>query len=290
MVEVVEKPSFRIEDFDRSKKRPGVSVIIRLKNEEDFLEAALASILPFFDEFIIVYNGCTDRTPEIVERFAAAEPKRVKAFHYVPEIFPIESEMYLKLPPDHVSSLVHYYNFALSKVSYRVCAKWDGDMIAAPAPFGRVMERLRSARASIVSRWTSPWAAGFWWYRGVNLIDKDGGTFVLKSMPRAGTKWDCGFWPVSRAHNFKHDPRYEILRTGGLIKSFAGFVFFHVKAMKKDRGTPYKKVGDWSSAAVLTFKEYCRLQPEARALPDPESLGIRPLTRSNGRAIAPRSP
>src|SRR5690349_3506425 len=115
MVEIVEKPYFRIEDFDRAKKRPGISAIIRLKNEEDFLELALASILPFFDELIIVYNGCTDRTPKIVESFAASEPKRVKAFHYLPEVFPIKSEMYRQLPPNHPSSLIHYYNFALSK-------------------------------------------------------------------------------------------------------------------------------------------------------------------------------
>src|SRR5947207_7983507 len=122
MVEIVEHPSFRIEDFDRSKKKPGVSAIVRLKNEEDYLELALASIAPFFDEIVIVYNGCTDRTPEIVERFAASD-KRVRAFHYVPEVFPPGSDMHRRLPADHVNSLVHYYNFALSKASYRVCAK-----------------------------------------------------------------------------------------------------------------------------------------------------------------------
>jgi glycosyltransferase involved in cell wall biosynthesis len=289
MVEVVEKPSFKIEDFDRAGKKPGLSAIVRLKNEEDFAERALNSIAPFFDEIVVVYNGCTDRTPEMVERFAAAEPKRVKAYHYVPEVFPQGSEMHRRLPADHASSLVHYYNFALSRATRRVCAKWDGDMIAAPGPFGALIERIRRARTSPLRRWTSPWGAGFWWFRGVNLVDRDGRVFVLKSHPRAGSRWDTGFWPAGRAHNFKHSPRFEILRTGATLKSFVGFLFFHVKAMKKDRGAGvyqleknpnsyYRKYADEMRAPeVMTFEEYCRIEPAARSLPDPESLGIRSL-------------
>jgi glycosyltransferase involved in cell wall biosynthesis len=292
MVEVVEKPSFRAEDFDRSKKKPGVSAIIRLKNEEDFLELALASIEPFFDEFIVVYNGCTDRTPEIVEGFAAANEKRVKAFHYVPEVFPQGSEMQRRLPANDVNSLVHYYNFALSKATRQVCAKWDGDMIAAPQPFRQVMDRLRSARNSMLARWTSPWTAGFWWYSGVNLSDKDGKIFVIKKRPRAWGRYDHGLWPVSRVNKFTHDPRFELLNTRWLVKSFVGFVFFHLKGMKRDRGagvyqlernpnSPYKKLVDevWRDPEVITLDEYCRMMPAARSLPTPESLGIRPLQR-----------
>lgn len=291
MVEVVEKPSFKIEDFDRAGKKPGLSAIVRLKNEEDFAERALQSIAPFFDEIVVVYNGCTDRTPEIVEHFAAAEPERVKAYHYVPEVFPQGSEMHRRLPADHASSLVHYYNFALSRATRRVCAKWDGDMIAAPGPFGALIERIRRARTSPLRRWTSPWCAGFWWFRGVNLVDRDGRVFVLKSHPRAGSRWDTGFWPAGRAHNFKHNPRFEILRTGATLKSFVGFLFFHVKAMKKDRGAGvyqlernpgsfYRKYAEeMRDPDVMTFEEYCRIEPAAQSLPDPESLGIRPLNR-----------
>ncbi len=292
MVEVVEKPTFKPEDFDRTGKKPGLSAIVRLRNEEDFAERALESIAPFFDEIVVVYNGCTDATPEIVARFAAAEPKRVKAYHYVPEVFPQGSDMHRRLPGDHPNSLVHYYNFALSKATRRVCAKWDGDMIAAPRPFGALIERLRRARTSPLHRWTSPWFGGFWWFTGVNLVDRDGRVFVLKSHPRAGSRWDAGFWPAGRAHNFKHSPRFEILRTGALIKSFAGFAFFHVKAMKKDRGVRvyqleknpgsfYQKYADeMRDPEVMTFEGYCGVQPEARSLPDPEEMGIRPLRRA----------
>jgi glycosyltransferase involved in cell wall biosynthesis len=291
MVEVVEKPSFKPEDFDREGKRPGLSAIVRLKNEEDFAERALQSIAPYFDEIVIVYNGSTDRTPEIVERFAAAEPERVKAYHYVPEVFPPGSEMHRRLPPDHVSSLVHYYNFALAKATRQVCAKWDGDMIAAPAPLGAMVERIRRARTSPLRRWTSPWRGGFWWFSGVNLVDRYGGVYVLKTWPRVLGVYDAGFWPASRAHTFKHHPRFEFLDQGWLVRSFAGFAFFHVKAMKRDRGigvyeleknpaSDYHKIAaeHWRDPEVMTFEEYLKIEPAARRLPRPEEMGIRPLT------------
>ena len=66
MIETVEAPRFRNRDFAAAGKRPGLSALMRLHNEEDFAAAAIASILPFFDEIVIVYNTCTDGTPEIV--------------------------------------------------------------------------------------------------------------------------------------------------------------------------------------------------------------------------------
>ena len=65
MIEIVKAPTFRQADFETTGKRPGLSAIVNLKNEEDFAEASLNSILPFFDEIVIVFNGCTDRTPAI---------------------------------------------------------------------------------------------------------------------------------------------------------------------------------------------------------------------------------
>jgi glycosyltransferase involved in cell wall biosynthesis len=289
MIEVVEKPHFKPEDFDPAKKKPGISAILRLKNEQDYLEKALDSIRPFFDEFVIVYNQCSDRTPEIIEKFATEEPQRVRAFHYLPEVFPGHSEEHLALPANHVSSLVHYYNFALSKISYRICAKWDGDMIAAPEPFARVVDRLRRINPGSLSWWSSPWRMGFWWYSGVNLCDQDGEIFVIKPWPRSG-KWDHGFWPVGRSNTFRHDPRFEVLNTRWLKKTFVGFVFFHVKAMKKDRGvTAYQLETNpdsrfrshvektWIHPEHITFEEYCQIEPHARSLPNPESLRILPV-------------
>jgi len=295
MTEIIANPAFKPEDFDSSKKRPGISAIVRLKNEAEYLEQVLDSILPFFDEFVIVYNQCSDRTPDIVENFANRDPQRVKAFHYLPEVFPVGSEQHRMLPAHHVSSLVHYYNFALSKASYRVRAKWDGDMIAAPGPLGRVVDRLRALEPGTLSWWLSPWKHGYWWFSGVNLWDQDGKVLVVKSRPRSGGRKDIGFWPVGRRHVFRHHSRAEYLRTWWYLRTFVGFVYFHMKGMKRDRGigvyqfeknpnSPYRRIADqiWTNPDLFTLEEYCQIEPEARSLPNPESLGIQPVRGQTG--------
>jgi glycosyltransferase involved in cell wall biosynthesis len=295
MIEVVENPTFKPEDFDPSKKKLGISAIIRLKNEADYLEKALNSILPFFDEFVIVYNQCTDRTPEIIEEFANNDPQRVRAFHYLPQVFPPASAGQRTLPANHVSSFVHYSNFALSKASYRVCSKWDGDQIAAPNALGRVIDRLRALKPGTLSWWLSPWKMGYWWFSGVNLWDRDGQVFVVKPLPTSGRRKDIGFWPLGRRHIFRHHPRVEYLRTWWFKCSFVGFVYYHVKGMKKDRGigiyqlevdpnSSYSKrlKQVWTNPELITFEEYCQIEPAACSLPDPESLGIRPVRGQTG--------
>lgn len=292
MIETVQYPTFKLEDFDPAKKKRGLSAIVRLRNEEDFAEAALHSVLPFVDEVVIVYNQCTDRTPEIVEKFAESEPQRVQAFHYVPEVFPQGSDQHRTLSPNHVSSLVHYYNFALSKASYRVSVKWDGDHIAIPEALGRVVDRLRGIESGTLSWWRSPWKRGYWWFRGINLWDEKGKIYIPKPRPTVGGKKDCGFWSVGRRRIFRHHPRFEVLHIRWLIHSFVGSLFFHVKGMKKDRGigvyqlernlnSPYKSIVEriWTNPELMTFADYCQSDPAARSLPHPESLGIRPLQR-----------
>jgi len=290
MVEIVENPAFKPQDFDPSNKKPGVSAILRLRNEADYLEQALNSILPFFDEFVIVYNQCSDRTPEIVEQFVSKDPQRVKAFHYLPEVFPQGSEQHRALPANHVSSMVHYANFGLSRVSYRGCALGDGDMIAAPDALGQVMDRLRSLEPRTLSWWLSPWTLSYWWFKGVNLWDQDGKVFVLKSWPTSGSRKDHGFWPIGRRYIFRKYRVSLYLRTRWFIPTLVGFVFFHVKGMKKDRGigvyqleknpnSPFRKRVErfWTNPELITFEEYCQIEPRARSLPSPESLGIRPV-------------
>ena len=283
MVEIVNNPTFKPPDFDASSKKPGVSAIMRLRNEAEFLDLALESIFELFDELIIVYNQCTDRTPEIVAKYGRRDPQRVRAFHYLPEVCPPRTEMHGTLPAGHVSSFVHYSNFALSKASFQITTLWDGDMIAEPDALGRVLDRLRSIRPWGRSWWLSPWLLGYWWFKGVNLWDQDGKVFVVRLWPASGSKFDHGFWPVRRWHIFRHYSRGEYLRTWWLKRSFVGFVFFHVKWMKSDRGTSIRQMGakrferTWINPELITFEDYCQIEPEASSLPAPEAMGIQPV-------------
>jgi glycosyltransferase involved in cell wall biosynthesis len=71
-----------------SPRKPGISAIMRIKNGEDFLEASIESHLPFYDEIVACYNGCTDNTASILEKLARRHPEKIRVFHYEPDVAP----------------------------------------------------------------------------------------------------------------------------------------------------------------------------------------------------------
>ena len=62
--------------------KPGLSGIVRAKNEASFIEACIDSCIDALDELVIVYNDCTDDTPAIVKRKAKQYPDKIKIYAY----------------------------------------------------------------------------------------------------------------------------------------------------------------------------------------------------------------
>src|SRR6266496_3776678 len=120
VIEAVEHPTFSPSNFSRKDKKIGLTGMMLLKNEAEYVQASFESIKPYFDEIIIVYNDCADATDGIVAELTAHNPKLVKAYHYVPKLVPLGSPEHRRNPANSVRSIVHYFNFALSKASYQV--------------------------------------------------------------------------------------------------------------------------------------------------------------------------
>lgn len=90
----------------------GISALMRLKNEAQWIEPTLRSLAPFVDQFSIVDNGSTDGTPEIV-RSVCDELN----LDYILEILPTED-------------FGEVCDLALANTTRRWVLRWDGDMIA----------------------------------------------------------------------------------------------------------------------------------------------------------------
>lgn len=106
-------------------RRPGISALMRLKNESRWIETAIRSLAPFVEHFSIVDNGSTDGTPEIIERVA-----RELALDYTLELLPGED-------------FGEVCDRALRNTVCRWVLRWDGDMIArtdGPESFARIRE------------------------------------------------------------------------------------------------------------------------------------------------------
>ena len=69
------------------KRRCGVSGILRVKNDAEFLADSIESCIEALDELIIVYNDCTDQSPEIIKIKAKQYCNKIKYYEYKPKIY-----------------------------------------------------------------------------------------------------------------------------------------------------------------------------------------------------------
>lgn len=112
----------------------GVAGIMRVKNDAEFIEASIDSCIDALDELIIVYNECTDNSPNLIAQKQKQYPDKIKVYEYTHKIYSInltkeEYEYAKSLPSDSPNLLCNYYNFALSKVTCKYAMKIDADQI-----------------------------------------------------------------------------------------------------------------------------------------------------------------
>jgi glycosyltransferase involved in cell wall biosynthesis len=96
----------------RPERPLNISIIMRVKDEKDWIRPSIQSIKSIADEIVIVDNGSTDGTWQILEEIASLEKGLIKLWQ--------RSDL------DHCS----LSNFALEKTAFRWVLRWDGDMVA----------------------------------------------------------------------------------------------------------------------------------------------------------------
>ncbi|MET0143239.1 MAG: glycosyltransferase [Ilumatobacteraceae bacterium] len=148
------------------------TAMIRVRNEEEYLGAAVRSIIDHVDEVVIVDNMSDDGTPQIIKELAAAHPDKVRTAVYPYDIARYGQEnmaLYQskggwKSP----SSLANFYNWCLSHCTKSFIVKWDGDTVATDA-LGARLEQFRESPGQAL------------WHTGANLHENR--TNLLRDHP-----------------------------------------------------------------------------------------------------------
>ena len=206
---------------------PGISAFMRVKNGQDFLALAIESHIDCFDEIVVAYNGCTDRTVPILERLRQKHGEKLKLYHYEPRVYPPGSDGHRRSPTASIHSLANFYNFSLAKTTCRVATKLDDDHIAIPATLRRITDRIRAADYHLGGEMHC--------FSGMNLAQGRQGVGVFATTPFAGNG-DHGFFEVSPQNYFVQDRRFERFVRTGLRRTFCGMMYWHLKYLKQDYG------------------------------------------------------
>jgi len=258
MITKVEDYSFKVQDLNLEKRKKGLSMFIRTRNGEDFLEEAIESHIEFLDELVVVYNRCTDGTEKILKKLMKKHEK-IKAFDYVPKVYPPGSKKHIELPPDSKNSLVNYYNFALTRTTKTVVAKLDDDHIGLSKGFEKITRIIREKNYEIGNE--------MFCFSGVNLASRNDEIGILKNNPFAG-QGDHGFFKVNPKTYFVHSPKFEVLNKV-LKRKYHGMAYIHTKYLKKEEGF---YVYDLEENPDSRYHKQREKAQSSKELIDPENL------------------
>lgn len=225
-METVSGYSFKPDDLRVADRRPGISGFMRIRNGEDFLEAAIRSHIDAFDEIVAVHNQSTDRTVAILQSLAAEFGPKIRLYHYADRVHPPGSEAHATEPAHSPNSLVNYYNFALSRTTRTIVTKLDDDHLAMPAQMQEISQRARDAVDLDRTMYC---------FSGVNLA-RLGDRLGIPAADMLCGNGDHWFFRVSPDTFFEHDRRFEKLRHRGLRRRFEGFAYWHLKYLKPGLG------------------------------------------------------
>ena len=132
-------------DFDNSYNRelikPGISLIIRAKNEELNIKYCIESVADLVDEIIFVDNNSTDNTYNLVKEYQKIYDN-IRLYKYniiIPKVG-IEHKNAIEIKSKN--TLGSFYNWCLSKSTRYNVFKWDADFICIRNNFKQLVNKF----------------------------------------------------------------------------------------------------------------------------------------------------
>lgn len=122
----------KVKYFLISPPKKEITAMMRVKNEEEFLMPAILSIIDSVDEFVILDNLSSDKTPEIIKNLKKRYPRKIFSYKYPHLIAKIgkESEKLANQDRNSPSHIVNFTNWCMDRCTKPYILHWAGDHIA----------------------------------------------------------------------------------------------------------------------------------------------------------------
>lgn len=214
------------------KNRPaGISCMLRVKNEAEFIEASLRSVKDFFDEIVIVYNLCTDGTEAAVAR--AVERwgiRNVREYQYPFAVFSCWKDHGEYNTCTSIHSPAYYTNWCRSLTRYSHVCRWDGDNVALPEMVTEAYKN-RVLRCNVIRD------------RGQDICLDLKHTDVNRTMVL-----EAHFYRVNYHTRTVQTPYCEVFKHGwkGGIETVDEPTFLHLKMAKKEYRSAARPGKEWT--------------------------------------------
>ena len=114
--------------WDEGPLRPGLTAIVRVKNEARALPWTLPPLLRAVDRVTLIDNGSTDGTARVAREVADGLGAELELASYPFAVARCGAE-HLSTPETSVHSLAYFYNWSFAHVRTTYALKWDGDMV-----------------------------------------------------------------------------------------------------------------------------------------------------------------
>lgn len=174
---------------DMDKKtvlEPGLSFVIRAKNEELSVAQCIQSIVDIADEIIFVDNNSADKTLEIALLLADKHPN-LYVYRYNIDVPRAGTEHENAVNKNMANTLATYYNWCLSKVTKFNVIKWDCDFIPLKENLVKMIDKY-----SLKDRddYFSVWFTGKTLFHGQYLRENDYYDEYRIFSKKNGFKWE----------------------------------------------------------------------------------------------------
>lgn len=249
-------------DLWREKYKPvGISGCFRLRNEGQFMQAAIRSFLPFLDEAVLLVQPSSDDTAEKAEELAREHPDKVRVYYYPYIVDWIDTPGFYNNNPDEPGHLVHMSNYALSKCTFSWIAKVEGDVVAL-STFGKITDAIAK----------DPYGTHYYGFVVLNLAGEEFNKFS-KENPRNGGLDEAVFNNNPDLFKFHRKSKWETINIHH--HTCMGWAGVHLKRCKEGKTDGWNGETYWKlTKANLTkaLDEYANARQPYPGDDDPHGI------------------